>query len=176
MKIINILFALTAIAVFTVTVSFAADRHLETEEVADASGITGVFRLILYGGRHIDDIETVAILDKEGDEYTFEPYAPEYDYKIKEGLPDRKALDEAEEFVSWHDSFYRSQLSRILDDSGGVIGYEVRPLYQPLTFGVADVLDVDYWLRDGKVIVTIGLIPSVEEDLFDGDDREDRIK
>jgi hypothetical protein len=135
--------------------------------------VTGVFTLILYGGRYLDDIETIAILDKEGDQYTFEPYAPEFDYRIKRGVPAKEAFVEAKIFVSSHSSFRRAQLGKILDNNGNIIGFEVRPLYFPLTYGVSDVLDVDYWLKDSKVIVKIKLIPMVEMMLRNGDKSKD---
>jgi len=149
--------------------SCATGNYLKTEDAKDAD-IRGSFALILYGSRHLNDIETVAILDIEGDSYSFEPYAPEFDYKIKKGVPAKEALEEAERFVSWHSSFQRTQLSRILDEKGNVIGYEVRPLYQPLAFGVSDVLNVDYRIKDSRVIVRIRLKPEIERMLFnDGD-------
>lgn len=159
-----ILLAVSCIALF----SCAAGNYLKTEGAKDAD-IRGSFSLILYGSRHSNDIETIAILDIEGDGYSFEPYAPEFDYKIKRGIPAKEALEEAERFVSWHSSFYRTQLGRILDDKGNVIGYEIRPLYQPLAFGTSDVLDVDYRIKDNKVIVRIRLKPQIERMLFDGD-------
>ncbi len=161
--------ALLAISVFT-NYSCVTGKGLRTEEIKDVN-ITGVFTLLLYGSRHSNDIETIAILDLEGDQYTFEIYTPEFDYKIKKHLPAPMALNEAEKFEDWHSSFQRSQLSRIIDDKGNTIGYEVRPLYLPITFGVADVLDVDYRIKDDKVIVKIRLIPSVEKMLSDDKDR-----
>ncbi|WP_333653778.1 hypothetical protein [Dissulfurispira sp.] len=148
--------------------SCATGNYLKTEGAKDAD-IKGSFTLILYGSRHLNDIETIAILDIEGDSYSFEPYAPEFDYKIKKDIPAKEALEEAERFVSWHSSFYRTQLSRILDEKGNVIGYELRPLYRPLAFGVSDVLDVDYRIEDGRVVVRIRLKPQIERMLFDGD-------
>ncbi len=41
--------------------------------------ISGVFTIILYG----NDLETIAILGKEGERYTFEPFAPEFKYTVK---------------------------------------------------------------------------------------------
>lgn len=146
----------------------ATGNYLKTEGAKDAD-IKGTFSLILYGSRHLNDIETIAILDIEGDGYSFEPYTPEFDYKIKMGIPAKEALEEAERFVSWHSLFYRTQLSRILDYKGNIIGYELRPLYQPLAFGVSDVLDVDYRIKDNKVIVRIKLKQQIERMLFNGD-------
>lgn len=151
----------------------AFDKPLKTGE-ANAIDVSGTFTLILYGSRHLNDIETVAILDLEGDPYTFEPFAPEFDFIVKRGIPAKEAMIEAERFVSWHSSFYRSQLSRVIDDRGNTIGYELRPLYDPLTFGITDVMDVDYTLRDSRVRAMIRLKPSVERQLRDGDGPKDR--
>jgi len=153
-----------AVIFFIVSSSFAITSHLKTE-VVRKEDVKGVFTLILYGGRDMNDIERVAILDLEGDKYTFEPYAPEFDYKIKKSLYERDALETAYEFVSSHNAFYRSQLSRIMDDKDNTIGYELRPLYMPFVYGVSDVLDVYYSLKDGKVRVYIRIIPSVERAL-----------
>jgi hypothetical protein len=158
------IFIFIAPLLFIVNYSFAITGHLRTEEIKE-NDIKGVFTLILYGARDINDIETVAILDLEGDQYTLEPYAPAFDYKVKKGLSEKEAFDEAHKFISYHNSFYRSQISRILDDKGNTIGYELRPLYMPIVFGRSDVLEVDYWLREGKVRVKIKLLPSIERAL-----------
>lgn len=152
--------------------SFAIERPLDTENVKSID-VTGTFTLIFYGGRYSNDFETVAFLDLEGDDYTFEPYAPEFDYRVKKGVPAKEAFKEAEQFVSQHPDFSRSLLSRILDKKGKTIGYELRPLYYPLRFGVSDILDIDYWIKDGKIKIIIRLIPSVERQLFSGDGSKD---
>jgi hypothetical protein len=147
---------------FTAPVSFAFEKPLKTEK-AKVDDVTGSFTLILYGGRFSDDIETIAILDREGDQYTFEPYAPEFDYRIKKGVQAKDAIREAEKFVSFHNSFWRSQLSKIIDNKGNPIGYELRPLYLPFSYGISDVMDVYYWRKEGnKVKVTIRLTPLIE--------------
>lgn len=165
---VKYIFALVVISFIMTSTSFAIKGPLNTEE-AKAADITGTFTLILYGGNYSDDLETIAILDYEGDQYNFEPYAPEFDYRIKKGVPAKEALEEAKKFVNFHNSFWRFQLSRIGDNKGDTIGFEVRPLYFPFTFGVSDVLEVNYWLKEGnKVKVTIKLIQSVERRRFPG--------
>ncbi|MFA5353914.1 MAG: hypothetical protein WC291_06780 [Thermodesulfovibrionales bacterium] len=146
-------------------VSFGDDQ-LKTEDAAPAE-VQGVYRLFLFGGNFLNDLRTVAILAKEETGYTFEPYAPAFDYRVLKEVPAKDALREAESFVGQHPSFSRSQLSRILDPKGQVIGYELRPLYRPFDVGVSDVLDVTYWLSNGKVVVRVRLIPSVER-MIDG--------
>ena len=76
------LFFISAIIFFSVNHAFALSEQLRTEEVREGD-VKGVFTLILYGARDINDIETLAILDLEGDQYTLEPYAPDFDYKVK---------------------------------------------------------------------------------------------
>jgi hypothetical protein len=134
---------------------------------ADIREIKGTYSLILYGGRHGSDIENVAILDNEEDQYTFMVYAPEFDYKVKKHIPAKEALAEAEAFVRFHHSFWRAQLKGIVDPSGVLIGYEVRPLYSPLDFGYPDVLEVDYLIKENEVTVRIDLKRELRRRLFD---------
>ena len=139
--------------------------RLKTER-ATPEEMRGTFTVILYGGRHPGDVETIALMDKEGDSYTIEPYAPEFDYRILKGLSAREALERARSFVSQQASFSHAELSSIVDDAGNVLGYEVRPLYLPVTYGISDVLDVTYSVKDDSVVARIRLMPSVERMLF----------
>jgi hypothetical protein len=163
LKLLSImLLALCFVSIGMPSQSFAFEKSLKTEE-ANPAEVKGTFTLILYGGRYANDLETIAILYLEGDEYSFEPYAPDFDFTVKKGLPAEKALAAAEKFVSFHASFWRTQLSKIINGRGSVIGFEVRPLYWPFIYGVSDVMEVNYWPKgDGRVKVTIKLIPSVE--------------
>lgn len=151
----------------------AEGRSLTTEEVK-VIDVPGAFSLILYGGRYFSDVETVAILDLEGDQYTLEPFAPEFDYRIKKGLQAGEALHDAEAFISRHHLFSHSQLVKILDGKGSTVGYELRPLYRPHAFGDFDLIDVDYWLKDGRIKVTVRVKPHVERQLHDRDMSIDR--
>ncbi|MEK6678113.1 MAG: hypothetical protein AABY39_01730 [Nitrospirota bacterium] len=160
------------ISPFAYTDSFAFERFLKTKEATD-SDVKGMFTLILYGYSHAKDVETIAILDKEGDQFIFEPYAREFNYKTKKGVPAEEALDEARRFVSQPISFYRAQLSSILNNKGKTIGYEIRPLYQPFVYGTPDLLDVGYIQKNGKIVAIIKLKSWVEKRLLDdGDERE----
>jgi hypothetical protein len=151
--------------------AFALEKPLRTE-LAGIAEVQGSFTLILYGRRFLDDVETIAILDIEGDQFHFEPYAPDFDFKVKKGIPAKEALSEAQKFVSFHNAFLRSQLSRILDNNGKTIGYELRPLYYHFVYGTSDVMDVYYWLKEGgKIKVTIRLDPEIERKIrFPGGD------
>lgn len=156
---------------FLTSDSHAFSKPLKTV-IANPSELKGTFTLILYGGNYLDDLETIAILDSEGDEYTLKPFAPDFDYRVQKGVQAEEALETASKFVSYHPAFRRSQLSKILDRNGNTIGYELRPLYMPSVFGmVGDVLDVYYWLKEGgRVKVTIRLVPSLERFKIPGGD------
>jgi hypothetical protein len=147
-------------------------RSLRTDS-ARGGNIQGSYTLILFGGNYADDLETVAILDKEGDRYTFEPYAPEFKYKIIKGQTPDHALPAAEQFIKGHPSFHGQRLQAVLDEDGTVIGYELRPLYLPLSYGVEDVLDIYYTKKGDKVVVTVQLKPFLERQKGDFR-REDR--
>lgn len=139
--------------------------YLKTTEAPEGE-ITGAYTLILYGARYSADIENVAILAKEGTGYTFDVYAPDFDYKVRRNVPAEEALETAQRFVSFHYAFRRSQLSSITDNTGITIGYEVRPLYSPLDFGYTDVLDIVYTLEHNKVTVIIRLIRELDRPPF----------
>lgn len=140
----------------------AIAKPLKTDS-ADPAEVKGIFTVILLGGAHVDDLETVAFLDKEDDQYTFEPFTPDFDYVIKKGLPAEEALEIAEKFVAFHPSFWKIHLAKIIGPEGTIIGFELKPLYIPFTYGTSDVLAIHYWPKGmGKIKVTIKLISSLE--------------
>jgi hypothetical protein len=147
--------------------------HLKTAP-ARPQDVTGTYRLLLYGCRYPDDLENVAILEREGGPYPIEIYAAATRYKIKSGLTAIEALREAGKFVTCSVHYQDSRMSGISDPAGALIGYEVRPLYSPIRFGMYDVLNIQYVMRDGKVVVYIKLDPMVEMELRDEGGRDDR--
>ena len=167
--IINCILVLALLLFVNVSSSLAIEKPLKTK-AAIPEDVTGAFTLILYGANYLDDLETIAILDYEGDDYHFEPYAPAFNYNVREGVQAQEALKEAEEFVSFHSSFWKSQMSKIVNKEGVTIGYEVRPLYRPFIYGISDILEVYYWLKEnGKVKTIIRLNNSVESASLSGD-------
>ncbi len=148
--------------------AYAMGKPLTTEK-AQMSEVTGNFTVILYGGRYYKDIETVAFLVPERSLYPFEPYAPEFDYRVVKGAGAKDAFEIAEQFVGAHYAFLRSLVSRIVDENGRLVGYEVRPLYNPLAFGVEDVLDISYSITNGRVRAYVSLKPEIDRQLHSGD-------
>lgn len=148
-------------------------NHLRIE-AAKPSEVTGTYTLYLYGCRYPDDLENVALLDKEGGPYTIEIYAPDTRYKVKAGLLAEEALKQAEQFVKCSVHYQDTRFSKIPDPAGNIIAYEVRALYLPIRYGMYDVLDVQYVARDNKIVVYIKLDPAVEMQLRNGGDRDDR--
>ena len=145
-----------ALLVMTLTIAnySCSERYLRTESVTPGK-IMGLYTLILYGGNYGNDIKTVAILAKEGTPYTFDIFAPAFDYRVIKNVPAKEALAKAEKFVSFHPDFWKIQISEILDRQGNAIGYEVRPLYYPTAFGYADVIRTYYQMTGDKVVVYI---------------------
>ncbi|MCX7794282.1 MAG: hypothetical protein N2257_07780 [Thermodesulfovibrionales bacterium] len=138
---------------------------MKTEEVREGK-IFGTYTLLLHGNRFGGDIENIVIFDIESDKYTFEIFAPEFDYQIIKGLSGDEALKRAEDFVRRHILFKRSQLSKIFDNEGNLIGYELRPLYFSSAFMTDDVLDVDYRIKGDKVVVRIEVNPFLMKKRF----------
>jgi hypothetical protein len=172
------LYAALAVLAFLVSLSLSActsmgGSHLKITS-AKPSEVTGTYTLFLYGCRYPDDLENVALLDKEGNPYAVEIYAPDSRYKVKTGLSAEEALKQAEQFVKCSVHYQQTRFSKILDPMGDIVGYEARGLYSPIRFGMYDVLDVQYVARDNKIVVYIKLDPAVEKQLRNEGDRDDR--
>lgn len=142
--------------------SFSRGKRLTTIP-SPVAIINGVFTLILFGGRHGDDLETVAILAPEDNRYAFEPFAPEFRFTVKKGVPAEEAIAAAEMFISRNSAFQQSRISGIIDDRGNVLGYEIRPLYFPIVYGAEDVMEINYSMDANKIIVYVRLNPSVDK-------------
>lgn len=157
------LLALCLLLAFVTTGISCAIRPTLMVEGAAGADVKGDYSLILYGCTHFDDLRTIAILDKKGDSYTIEPYAPSFDYRVIRNLPAPQALKRAERFVAGcSPEFMRSQLSVILNKDGAVAGYEVMPLYWSYAYPGSHVLDTHYFLDKDKIMAVIKLKHWVE--------------
>jgi hypothetical protein len=157
------LFFIAAIILLVIVglIALSGDGHLKTEP-ANPAEVQGTFTLLLYGSSSPNDLANIAILDKEGDPYSFEIYAPDFSYNVQTGLNATQALQEAERFVRRNIQSERTRLHRILSPSGAGIGFELRPLYSVGTFGRDDILDVRYSIKDRTIVVRIELDPSID--------------
>ena len=147
------------LALIAILISSCAGPQYLKSVNAIPQEISGTCDLFLYGHRYSDDFKNIAFLIPAGGKYAFRLYAPEFYYAVMKGLSADAAIEEAERFVKFHYSFQRSQLSKILDYEGRVVGYELRPLYSG--FSYEDVLDVHYVIKDDKVIASVGLKPEI---------------
>jgi len=165
-------YLMTFLIAVLICASCAPGIRLNTSEVQKFE-IRSTYRVIFFGCNYLNDLETLAFLDKEDDRYVFDPYAPDFRYRREKGVAADNALEKVDKFLNCNASFSHSRIRMIKAPDGNIIGYELKPLYQPLPYGVDDVLETDYWLKGDKVIITIRLIPSVEKMLQgDGRDRE----
>lgn len=125
--------------------------------------ISGTVTLYLYGCRYPADVKNAAFLIREEAGYTFDIFDLATSYTTKRGVPAAQALREAQAFLQCTNRRVTSTaLRRVSDDTGGILGYEMRPLYFPLEFGVPDILLISYVLRDRVVSAYIEYQPGVE--------------
>ncbi|MFQ3573256.1 MAG: hypothetical protein SNJ53_01330 [Thermodesulfovibrionales bacterium] len=163
----------TVFFAFFMLINSASAFTLDTKEIS-VEEIKGRFDVILYGGRHGNDLETIAYLDPLYDEYQIQIFAPDFDYRIVHSKDDKTAIDVAQKFTGWHSSFMRFIYSKIITPDGKIVGYEVKPLYLPFVFGRSDVFDISYRLKDKKVIITIKLLHKIERQLYYLDNNQSR--
>jgi hypothetical protein len=153
------------ITIITVLTACAPGMQLLTTG-AQPADVKGTFTLLLYGCHYPDDVKNVAILLNEENKQPFEIYDIKTSYKIKKGVPAQDALNEASAFLrcSSH-RVTETAVRSIPDGAGGILGYEIRPLYFPLEFGYSDILLNSYALKDGMIRAYIRLLPDVERQI-----------
>lgn len=159
----SLYFLLLMFAVVFGSVSCTPGIRLNTQG-AQGPEVPGNYTVIYYGCNFFNDLETIAFLDREDGKYPFEPFAPDFEYRVKRGLSAKEAMETAMKFVNCNASFNRARVSGILGPDGETIGYEVRPLYAPFTYGAGDVLYVYYSLKDGKVVINVRLLDTMLQD------------
>jgi len=155
--------------VFLLALSLAAcaggNRILKTAQQKDPLPDTGPVRLILYEGNAPSDPRKLAIIEVD-DAWEITPWGRERLYRVFRAGNAREAADEAVAFLKQHRSAMGTETRTLFSPDGGVIGYELRPLYQPIELGQADVLSVVYRAdatEAGKIEVHIDLKESVRE-------------
>ncbi|MCE5312038.1 MAG: hypothetical protein LLF86_02670 [Nitrospiraceae bacterium] len=130
------------------------------------------YDIVLYGGRYMDDLETLIVLDIAGDKYEFIPYLPKSDYTIVKNQSAEQALAYARDVYTSQSAYQRTRVSRIVDKENRLIGYELRPLYKSFRYGYSDIMFVNYVFQGDKVIIHLKLIDPVERRekyrMFDG--------
>ena len=125
------------------------------------------YTVIRYRDLAVDYLTAVAFLDLEGDSYTIEPKSAPFTYRVSNGLKTEEALQLAENFVRSQLSYNVTEIKAIMDPAGNLLGYEVRPLYQPVVYGNGDVLDISYTLRpENKIEVWVRLKERIDQILF----------
>ncbi len=153
--------------------SCVAGQRLVTEGT-DPAGIGGSYTLMLYGCKYPDDIENAAILVDDPSPYPLDIFSLPSMYSVQRGLPAQEALAKANKFLrcTFH-TVVETRVRRIVDDRGGIIGYDMRPGYLPYDIGSTDPLLITYTLKEGKVTAYIRLSPDVRRrDEGDSPDRD----
>ena len=153
MKEITSKFAGTVLTVLVMALTACAPGTQLLTSEAQPAAVTGTYTLLLYGCHYPDDVKDVAILLDERSTQPFEIYDIKTSYKVKKGVPAQEALSEAEAFIrcSSHRVNYTG-LRSIPDGAGGILGYEVRPLYFPTEFGFPDIMLINYVMtKDGMI-------------------------
>jgi hypothetical protein len=140
--------------------SFGTRLQTDTALPDEASG---TYRLYLYGCRYPSDVEIMALLVDQTAPYRFDLFVPDDSYRIKEDMPGKAALTEADKFIRCsHHTVWMTAFRKVADPAGKTIAFELKPLYFPHDVGASEVLLTNYSLRNGTVTTYIRLDPVYE--------------
>lgn len=114
----------------------------------------GPYTLILYGGQNPYDFASVAILDREDDQYRIQPYGSSFNYRTFEGVAGADAIERGNRFLANLSNYRRTELREIFGPGNAVIGYEMRPIFLAVnTGGFGDILDTMYVLKKNNLVM-----------------------
>lgn len=158
-----LLFLLLSAGVATVA------HGLTRSEVAAPGEIPGVFTMLLTGASYDNDPERAAILDLEGDGYTFQPVMPPYQFKKLTGLTAPAALPQAEKFLALHCAYNGYRLKGLTLSDGKIVGYELVPDLPAALCEYGNVVIVGYQVEaDGVIKVYTSLALPKGDESFSG--------
>ena len=146
-------------------------KPLKSRLAEEIEFVPGNYRTILYGANYGDDLETVAFLDIEGDDYILKPFGADFKFTIQERMAGLEAFDTARKFVAFHRSFRNVEHREILAPTGQVIGYEIHPMYHSLEFGTDDPIVITYSLQEGNVVEIVVRLKEEVEEVFNAHSR-----
>jgi hypothetical protein len=138
-------------------------KGLMTRPVRDADVGDGPFAAILYSTSEHEFLETAVFLDLEGDAYELQPFGASFNYSLVNGLAGAEADRQAREFITARVMSNKIELRAIIGPEGTPVGYELRALQLPVTYGESDVLDISYIPRqDGRITIYVRLKDRIE--------------
>ena len=139
----------------------ALSPEIHTQDAVEKE-ITGNFSVMVCSGWYESDPISVAILNKEDSPYSLDAHSPYFSCSTLKQLPAKDGLVAAYGALSRNPDFARPQFARIIDKSGRVFGYEVRPLFHAFRYGEPDILDIFYWRKGDKIMVDIRVLHKEE--------------
>lgn len=89
------------------------------------------FHLLLVGKETSHDVETVAVLDKVDDKYEFLSGGGIFPHNYHQNLNGEEAFSKGRKFLEQLVILYKIEAYSILSPEGEIIGYELRPYFNP---------------------------------------------
>ncbi|MDA8169837.1 MAG: hypothetical protein M0Z59_09125 [Nitrospiraceae bacterium] len=141
--------ALSAAPALLLFLAACSGTFLQTRTIKFPEDIPGTYTLILYSGP--EEGNTVIIMDKAGDLYTFRPYLPEGNYKVMQGVNGNEVPAMAQYVLHYFVHSQNVRIREILDEKGkNVIGYELTPVI--FFLWPAGPPQVTYLLEKGHIV------------------------
>jgi hypothetical protein len=131
----------------------AVGTVLSVTPVGEEEEIPGLFTAVFFGRHYVEEVDAIVVLDLEGDEYRFAPEAKRKDFEVLMSISAAEAIYESRPFFHLHEAFTgQVRFLRVHGPEGRVIGYELRPLYDPAYYGTSDVVKSEYRLEQGGTV------------------------
>lgn len=159
---------LSVLFLFVGFVSSASAKDISTRLEKQSAIQSGTYTMTAYGCNAADDLQAVAILEKETSPYHVSIVEPRAQYQVLSGLSADEAYRLAEDFVTCNPNAQQTELSRMTAADGSLIGYEMKPVYLPLRAGSSDGVETTYRLKGDSLLAYVDVDPLLRLNEFGG--------
>lgn len=145
---------LSVLAFAALCLGACGGKPLLSAPMPNMKDVEGSYTLIYYMGTQRTDFTNLVILDLEGDGYRFIPEVKDYEYEILQNVSISEAIYETNVFYARNRFIESAEFFALLSPDGkkNIIGYEIRPLYDPALYGAQDIMDMYYEMGRNKRI------------------------
>jgi hypothetical protein len=151
-----------AVALLFIGLAASAEaKAVKTDRVKPHDVQAGTYNVIGYEQETVNGPIRVAILQKE-DAPNIKFKTPG-DTKQVTGLTQDNAIRQAEAYVKANPAVTKTELSKMYDADGTLIGYEMSPIFLPMRYGSSDVVDSHFRISEDRTLAYVTVDPLLQQ-------------
>ena len=140
----------------------AEAKGVKTDRVKPYDVESGTYKVIGFEKGTVNDPMMIAILQREDVPYSLK-FKTAGDSREVTGLTQDEAIRQAEAYVKSNPAVTKTELSKIYDADGTLIGYEMTPVFMPMRYGSSDVVDSHFRVSGDRTLAYVTVDPMLQQ-------------